>query len=93
MNRQKIIRLSAAALILLSSINILSGCLAKRRSADGRRVLSEPPTVTEPGQSTGIKCGGAGAGGRDRDDGTGIPADGQLRDMCAGQSGYLSDGP
>ena len=47
MNRQKIIRLSAAALILLSSINILSGC-GKRRSADpADRVLSEPPTVTE----------------------------------------------
>lgn len=94
MNRQKIIRLSAAALILLSSINILSGCGQNAGPPDpADRVLSEPPTVTEPGQSTGIKCGGAGAGGRDRDDGTGIPADGQLRDMCAGQSGYLSDGP
>lgn len=61
MNRQKIIRLSAAALILLSSINILSGCGKRRSAGPADRVLSEPPTVTEPGQSTGIKCGGAGA--------------------------------
>ena len=47
MNRQKIIRLSAAALILLSSINILSGCGKRRSAGPADRVLSEPPTVTE----------------------------------------------
>ncbi len=47
MNRQKIIRLSAAALILLSSINILSGCGKRRSPVQTDQTLSEPPTVTE----------------------------------------------
>ena len=47
MNKQKIIRSGAAALLLLSSINILSGCSAFRSGSPADGTLSEAPPVTE----------------------------------------------
>ena len=64
MNRQKIIRLSAAALILLSSINILSGCGKRRSAGPADRVLSEPPTVTEQDKAEPAQAGETGTTAR-----------------------------